>query len=430
MDGCLDGTCKELMKILISPSRTPHGEQILALLNGPQCTIRDTATGDGPLLMILRDTPCRRIGHSIVSRLVKDGFDPNERNHRGDTPLHRAVRQISDADISVLQALLHAGADIHARDYRGRTPLHYARLGGTTVVEFLISCGADLEAQDRAGETWLMSYISRLYCMSLADVEGAIALGASVDTRDSHGRTILHKLTGVPGLNFQEDTLRAFVRHGASPEAVDFRGNTLLHVAMSKFDLNVRETDILLSWGLDMSSRNVAGRTPLHCLCAWTGVQQNGWDEAVAIVFDKADDLDVQDLQGITPLHLACTCSEVMVERLLRAGSDASILTHQGLTCLHLAARCRQANALGTLLEHQRKVMPSRFAELVNSRDCTGRTPLHHACRSGRVESVTLLLDEGADITARDCKGRTPLWTCSEYDEEQKLWENTTSAAI
>ncbi|PSK36634.1 Palmitoyltransferase akr1 [Elsinoe australis] len=59
---------------------------------------------------------------------------------------------------------------------------------------------------------------------------------------------------------------------------------------------------------------------------------------------------------------------------------------------------------------------------LINSKDSRGKTPLHYACRSGRAESVVLLLRAGADIVARDNGGHTPLWSCTEFEAEQQLW--------
>lgn len=64
--------------------------------------------------------------------------------------------------------------------------------------------------------------------------------------------------------------------------------------------------------------------------------------------------------------------------------------------------------------ENQRKIA-------VNEADKDGRTPLHIACRSGRLESVILLLEAGADVTLRDKKRETPLHACA-YFKRQFQW--------
>jgi ankyrin repeat protein len=60
---------------------------------------------------------------------------------------------------------------------------------------------------------------------------------------------------------------------------------------------------------------------------------------------------------------------------------------------------------------------------LINQQDKYGRTPLHDACTSGRLGSVRLLLQAGADTTMIDQNQRTTLHACAEFGDEEKLWE-------
>jgi ankyrin repeat protein len=45
----------------------------------------------------------------------------------------------------------------------------------------------------------------------------------------------------------------------------------------------------------------------------------------------------------------------------------------------------------------------------VNARDANGRTPLHWACRGGKLEMLDYLAEKGADVNARDRNGTAPL---------------------
>jgi ankyrin repeat protein len=47
---------------------------------------------------------------------------------------------------------------------------------------------------------------------------------------------------------------------------------------------------------------------------------------------------------------------------------------------------------------------------LITSADFGGSTPLHHAAGFGTLESVTLLIDKGADVNAKNRRGSTPLF--------------------
>ena len=70
--------------------------------------------------------------------------------------------------------------------------------------------------------------------------------------------------------------------------------------------------------------------------------------------------------------------------------------------------------ALATLIAAVRSgtrstVEPLIVAQLVNAKDAAGSTPLHHAAAFGAVDTLTLLLDAGADIGAKNRRGSTPL---------------------
>lgn len=89
----------------------------------------------------------------IAQKLLEKGIDVNQRDHFGNTPLHKAVRYPE-----MVKLLLDHGALINAKNLMGETPLHLA-VPYKDSVEILLSRGADRGAKNFAGRTPLD------YCM-------------------------------------------------------------------------------------------------------------------------------------------------------------------------------------------------------------------------------------------------------------------------
>ena len=108
----------------------------------------------------------------------------------------------------------------------------------------------------------------------------------------------------------------------------------------------------------------------------------------------------------------------VMVcEELLKHGADVARTDSDGYTVCHWAAACGEIRVLRLILDNA--------PELVRLRSLTGETPLHRACRLGRVENIDALLT--FDITLGDELNNSfesPLDVCgilSESREDPKL---------
>ncbi|XP_045426343.1 nuclear factor NF-kappa-B p105 subunit isoform X6 [Pipistrellus kuhlii] len=113
-----------------------------------------------------------------------------------------------------------------------------------------------------------------------------------------------------------------------------------------------------------------------------------------------------------TPLHLAViTKQEAVVEDLLRAGADLSLLDRLGNSVLHLAAKEGQDRILGILLKHQKAV------PLINHPNGEGLNAIHVAVMSNSMACLLLLVAAGADVNAQEQKsGRTALHLAVEHD--------------
>ena len=65
--------------------------------------------------------------------------------------------------------------------------------------------------------------------------------------------------------------------------------------------------------------------------------------------------------------------------------------------------------------------------DLIDRSDDFGITALHIACRSGRPETVNLLLDAGAKIAVKAQFGDTLLHCCAGFEEGKGLWKQSPS---
>ena len=126
--------------------------------------------------------------------------------------------------------------------------------------------------------------------------------------------------------------------------------------------------------------------------------------------------VNVNSLDGISPLHLACRNNHVDVIILLvdsKANIDAN--GHNDITPLHVA--CQREHREAT------KILLSNGAN-VNSKDFAGSTPLHFVVIHNDLEIVKLLIARNADVNATDNHKRTPLHGAKSSQVARVLLEN------
>jgi cytohesin len=109
-----------------------------------------------------RSTLLQRVsGHGnveVAQLLLERGANINVRNREGQTPLHRALVEITDEfeDIffEAIQLLLEHGADVDTLDNDHLTPLHLAsQYGSVTATRLLLEHGANVHLQNNDGHT-------------------------------------------------------------------------------------------------------------------------------------------------------------------------------------------------------------------------------------------------------------------------------------
>ncbi|EHK18015.1 putative ankyrin repeat protein [Trichoderma virens Gv29-8] len=414
-----------------------------------------------------------RADPTTAMRFLEYGPNCNAVDNKGNTPLH-ILMQHQGQNTELVKALLDRGADPNARNHSGLTPLLlWGQVSGnrTATLDVFLASGADINAVDNDGNNLIFRSLSPFLFMNEEDphrdIKCLIDRGLSPFQRNFQGETALHHAVTHPYAYESRSNatnpmtrLDFLISLNLDVNAVDNNGNSILHtIAMEiKNHDSYHGSRILGLWerfvglGLDLEQKNHAGRTPLHLLCvAHTRSlrMEPGKIMPIDFILSRVKNLNVSDNDGITPLHIAVTCGELYAKKLIDAGANPLVYTHEGLTPLHLAARCRASNNVGLLLDALRKqqqnvpnvddstIQPGSpngatldknaikrraimgvDAKATRDHFADTETPLYYACRSGRLETVSLLLEAGANV-----KSKNIFQGCLEFEEECYLWK-------
>lgn len=128
-------------------------------------------------------------------------------------------------------------------------------------------------------------------------VRPLMALGLSIDVRDSTGSTPLHAAASAG----QAAVLKALINNSADPSLRNNKGRTLLHVLRDGQEHLVRP---LLAHGLGIDVRDATGNTPLHTAAA------GGQADVLRLLVMNSADPSLRNNRGRDAL-LCAVCSKV-----------------------------------------------------------------------------------------------------------------------
>ncbi|XP_065109422.1 nuclear factor of kappa light polypeptide gene enhancer in B-cells inhibitor, alpha b [Paramisgurnus dabryanus] len=117
--------------------------------------------------------------------------------------------------------------------------------------------------------------------------------------------------------------------------------------------------------------------------------------------------LNIQNNQRQTALHLAVITEQtIIVDRLLKAGCDATLVDDRGNTALHIACRTGSLACFSLLTQGCPQQLPAIF----QTPNFSGQKCIHVVATQGYLSLVENLIQLGADINAQEqCNGRTAL---------------------
>jgi len=334
------------------------------------------STGETPLFWAVKHD-----GATTARTLLRANANLHARDSLGNSALHSAVSWNARNSVN---ALLDAGINVNVHNLNGTTPLHDSvRLGLTDIATVLINRGANLEVRDSAGNTPFMEAVRAGY---VGAAELLARRGAFTMTRNSNGDTPLHFAI----MNHDSACINMLLNMGVSIHARNTRNRTPFQIALTQSPGMLS----LLLTGNRISGPDDFGNSPLHI-----ALQERVSSSVLETIIEKGSTLSAVDSNGRIPLRLAVDMNAWdSAQTLANAGSDPFSVAVDERTSGEIAIS-RGSQAI-------RAVFSGRA---INASDSSGNTVLHYAARMGRPESISLLLELGANKDARNISAERPV---------------------
>ena len=202
--------------------------------------------------------------------------------------------------------------------------------------------------------------------------------------QDDQGRTLLHwAAASCWSYSFAPHS----VQQRARINIQDRDGKTALHLAAESRNFEAAKS--LLSQGADILAKDKYGKNPVH-------VAADSGAKAVLLEFLKTSHRDFgRDNEGRSLLHFISTWEwpKVLEEYVSTKRPIVDVLDYKRHTPLHYAAIYGTRAILEAFIQ---------YGVIIDRRDSSGLTALHHAIQQNHTSIARTLVDSGADIKKLD----------------------------
>ncbi|KAI1099976.1 putative ankyrin repeat protein [Jackrogersella minutella] len=401
----IDGYCPYGTALHMA-SRFGYQKSIEALFeNDPKPDIEYAYNDDASFQDEIGCTPlqlaCVRSQPECVKVLLKLGANPKFRNKNGDDAVDILLRTETDSKDAqeCLKLLLSRRYSIlvDGSNDQGQTRLHSIReKTPISIVQLMVEAGAPLDARDQDGYTPLAIAISK---GNNSVARYLIEQGVSVNVFGPKFGSILHLAITKGAL----DIIKLLVDSGADLETVDPEyGESLLYTALG-IDKTKSELEKIVRYLVDEAKVPIdkLGGELAYPIIRATDITRPNFrpdNKILKFLIRRKAQLNVADKQGRRAVHLACIMpSDDWIKALVDAGAEIDVADKLGRKPIHFAAANRDSGCIDFLLDTDR----SEDTDIIDAVDYDNWTPLLWAARTGRHDSITSLLERGADVWVR-----------------------------
>jgi ankyrin repeat protein len=215
----------------------------------------------------------------------------------------------------------------------------------------------------------------------------AIAAPGGVEAQERMSqRTALHFASEAGNM----DAVKMLLDAKANPNVQDRTGKTPVTIAAERGRADVLKA--LLASGGDANARDQVQGSPL----LWASGL--GTPETVSLLLGAGANPNIQDVNGMTPLMWAAGVGKPeTVAMLLQKGADAKAMDKlTGETALMRALRTGKIESV--------KLIMAANPDLA-MKNSLGMTPFLIVCAYGDLDKIKMVIDAGADKTAKDSRG-------------------------
>lgn len=281
--------------------------------------------------------------HELVHLFISEGADIH-RLYDGESVLHYAIENESE---KVLECACLKGANLNMKNEKGQTAFGFAFLkslqeGSDALWKYMALKGADVNQpmhQDVSGNHLQFSLSAAVVHGDATVFQYLVSHGGDIHLKDSEGMSLIHLAAQFGRL----EILHYLLEKGLSVNALSTAGYTPMQKAMDTQQLEAIK--VLLYHGAIINSKDPMGQTILH-YAALSDL------EGTKLCLEKGADVNVEDIDGDTPLMNAVANHETeIVKLLLQHGASIHAQNKEGATAFSV---CKNAEIQKLLEEHMK----------------------------------------------------------------------------